>query len=76
MTKLGGKKDKLSAQLDKIQTDMAKSDYSTKVPEEIQKQNTDKVSSRFSYTCICLKLDTENEPDFTLLSNVSLRDLH
>ena len=44
MTKLGGKKDKLSAQLEKIQTDMAKSDYSTKVPEEIQKQNTDKVS--------------------------------
>ena len=50
MTKLGGKKDKLSAQLEKIQTDMAKSDYSTKVPEEIQKQNTDKVSDNLSYT--------------------------
>ena len=43
-TKLGGKKDRLSAQLEKIQADMAKPDYSTKVPEEIQKQNSEKVS--------------------------------
>ena len=45
MTKLGGKKDRLTAQLEKIQTDMAKADYATKVPEEIQKQNSEKVAS-------------------------------
>ena len=45
MTKLGGKKDRLTAQLEKIQTDMAKADYTTKVPEEIQKQNSEKVTS-------------------------------
>ena len=31
------------SQLEKIQADMAKADYSTKVPEEIQKQNSEKV---------------------------------
>ena len=46
-TKLGGKKDKLTAQLEKIQADMGKADYSTKVPEEIQKQNSEKVSVFF-----------------------------
>lgn len=44
MTKLGGKKDRLTAQLEKIQCDMAKPDYSSKVPEEIQKQNSEKAS--------------------------------
>ena len=75
MTKLGGKKDKLSAQLEKIQTDMAKSDYSTKVPEEIQKQNTDKVSDYTSYSSALFKKWTLNL-GLILLSNKSRPQIH
>lgn len=55
ITKLGGKKDRLTVQLEKIQADMAKPDYSNKVPEEIQKQNTEKVSRMNHGVCIGMK---------------------
>lgn len=44
ISKLEGKKEKLNVQLTKLQESMAKSDYEIKVPEDVQKQNAEKVS--------------------------------
>jgi len=43
VTKLDEKKIKLEAQLTKLQTASAQPDYTSKVPETIQQQNTDKM---------------------------------
>lgn len=43
ISKLEGKKEKLNVQLTKLQESMAKSDYEIKVPEDVQKQNAEKV---------------------------------
>ena len=43
--KLNGKKDRLSGQLQKLQDAAAKEDYTTKVPEDVRQQNSQKVTS-------------------------------
>ncbi|XP_036371216.1 valine--tRNA ligase isoform X1 [Octopus sinensis] len=44
ISKLEGKKEKLNSQLNKLNESIQKPDYETKVPEEVRKQNTSKVS--------------------------------
>ena len=44
ISKLEGKKEKLNSQLTKLEESMAKSDYEIKVPEDVQKQNAEKVN--------------------------------
>lgn len=49
--KLNGKKERLSGQLQKLKDASAKDDYTTKVPEEVRQQNSQKVSNE---TEICV----------------------
>ena len=43
ITKLEGKKDKLISSRKRLEESMAKPDYKTKVPENVQTQNNEKV---------------------------------
>lgn len=45
MIKLTGKKERLEGQLQKIDEAMAKSDYESKVPEDVRQKNVEKVLS-------------------------------
>ena len=48
ISKLNGKKDRLAGQLQKLKDAASKEDYTTKVPEEVRQQNSQKVSPRES----------------------------
>lgn len=47
ISKLNGKKDTLSGQLQKLKDTTAKEDYTTKVPEDVQQKNSQKVNIQF-----------------------------
>ncbi|ESP01745.1 hypothetical protein LOTGIDRAFT_176433, partial [Lottia gigantea] len=61
ISKLEGKKDTLGKQLIKLKDSTKKSDYSSKVPEDVRKQNTDKMN----------ELETEIERLVSALSTLS-----